>query len=839
MPAKHSGISAKFLNFLLLLCGGTAAVAAPTYSIVENIMPSSYVTSSYKHNAGIGYSSFEPYGFYQTDFPSMNEAGDFVGMANNHAAVWKRNGAMIDLGIAGCGATVSFCGSHGSGINDLGFVVGASNVASGFNVYYQQGHQWVNGTVRGVYTGGQSDTLDINNRGDKVTTGIQASDYLKHGFVKSYTGIDYKIGNDATQPSTAVAVSPAGLVTGAIDINQTGANWRAYLFDYSQVNNVPPAGAGYPVKILETLGGDYGAGYDVNDSADVVGESATSIGYVHATAWFAGNVTANDLGTLGGTSSVARSINKHRQIVGFSLDSSGQYRAFLWENGVMYDLATLIPNNNGWTIVDAYKITDRGHILTRAMRNGGYAYVLLDSGNGWAVPHMSDTTPEVSIAKLESMGSSSYDYRNGKDKVIAVETDAQGNIYRVGVTGTADMDYDPGPGVMNGVIGTDSPWGNNIYIQKLGPDGQLLWVKQIVRSRGWSYLDIERLLVDQTNGDFYLIVRNADSSTSWDLDPSSGTALIRGSTFYPDIDIAKYDPNGNFIRRARVQRPDYTSIFYGGAAIDQRGTVYMAASESSSWGGTKQYIIKMAATGGAMIKTELRGIPRIVKIGIGFNPSLGSRDTLYLVGIADGTFDFDPGPGVESRTLTKGLFLTGYSLDLSFLWVSTISNVDINWGNYFALSHFLSTDKVGNVYFTYKNYLDQHIKLVKYTDLGTRQWSTTVVNNVTDLRTDNDGVYVAGAAEYGGNLSVTKLDIHYPGSFMTKFSPGGVYLWGVSLNGASEALLSINNPMNLGLHGMFSGAIKAPTATIPGITAKGPWAYDQDIYSAFYQRRIP
>lgn len=98
-----------------------------------------------------------------------------------------------------------------------------------------------------------------------------------------------------------------------------------------------------------------GAAYAINNSGQIVGDSAvsTTLGIAHhAVLWDQGTVT--DLGTLGGKNSTAFGINDLGQIVGESDIPSGATHAFLYEKGVMTDL--------GVTAQDSH---------ARAINNGG------------------------------------------------------------------------------------------------------------------------------------------------------------------------------------------------------------------------------------------------------------------------------------------------------------------------------------------------------------------------------------------------------------------------------------------------------------------------------------
>ena len=67
-----------------------------------------------------------------------------------------------------------------------------------------------------------------------------------------------------------------------------------------------------------------------------------------------------------------------------------------------------------------------------------------------------------------SMGSFSV------DRAQAVVTDPQGNVYSTGLFSSTG-DFDPG----NGVTNLSSAGNYDIFIQKLNPAGELIWVKQI------------------------------------------------------------------------------------------------------------------------------------------------------------------------------------------------------------------------------------------------------------------------------------------------------------------------------------------------------------------------
>jgi probable HAF family extracellular repeat protein len=69
---------------------------------------------------------------------------------------------------------------------------------------------------------------------------------------------------------------------------------------------------------------------------------------------------------------VAYGINDRDQVVGAAnvADDGAHLHAFLWENGVLLDLNTLLPEKSGWTLEEARDINNRGQICGTGVLNG-------------------------------------------------------------------------------------------------------------------------------------------------------------------------------------------------------------------------------------------------------------------------------------------------------------------------------------------------------------------------------------------------------------------------------------------------------------------------------------
>jgi probable HAF family extracellular repeat protein len=197
---------------------------------------------------------------------------------------------------------------------------------------------------------------------------------LEDRLCPSYATLD--LGTLGGTSSFASAVNASGQVAGG---SYTAAgDQHAFLWQNGNMTD------------LGTLGGSFSAAADINTGGQIVGGSRTTAGSTvnHAYVWTptiangtSGSMT--DLGTLGGASSVAQAINNHGAIVGASYTAGGAYHPFVWENGVMYDLDTLLPANSGWaTEFYGLDINDNGQIAGTGLFNGVQRAFLISDNDG-------------------------------------------------------------------------------------------------------------------------------------------------------------------------------------------------------------------------------------------------------------------------------------------------------------------------------------------------------------------------------------------------------------------------------------------------------------------------
>ncbi|HEY9798930.1 MAG TPA: DUF3466 family protein [Leptolyngbyaceae cyanobacterium] len=157
--------------------------------------------------------------------------------------------------------------------------------------------------------------------------------------------------------------------TSVSDINESGQVVGTSLnsnLEYHAYRTNPNSPINRDTDDLGTLGGSESYATAINNLGQVVGYSTNINGEFRAFLTAPNspiNPTTSDLGTLGGSSSSASDINDLGQVVGTSTTITGESRAFLYDDGKLFDLNSLIPNNSGVTLNYANAINDRSQIL--------------------------------------------------------------------------------------------------------------------------------------------------------------------------------------------------------------------------------------------------------------------------------------------------------------------------------------------------------------------------------------------------------------------------------------------------------------------------------------------
>ncbi|MEQ1506721.1 MAG: hypothetical protein ABMB14_31125 [Myxococcota bacterium] len=178
--------------------------------------------------------------------------------------------------------------------------------------------------------------------------------------------------------SDATSIDASGVVAGTSQVNAT--NGPLHAFSWTSASGMVDLG---------TIGGDNGLGYGVNGGV-VVGESQDATGVFRA--FLADGTGIHDLGGLpGGSGSDAHGVNALGVAVGSARDPATYQRAVRFEGGLVIDLGTLLPGNQGNG--RALAINDAGRIV-----GGSDSTLGGESAAAWDGGSVTELAPPPSIA---------------------------------------------------------------------------------------------------------------------------------------------------------------------------------------------------------------------------------------------------------------------------------------------------------------------------------------------------------------------------------------------------------------------------------------------------------
>lgn len=145
----------------------------------------------------------------------------------------------------------------------------------------------------------------------------------------------------------------------------------------------------------------------------------------------------------------------------------------------------------------------------------------------------------------------------------SIKLDAIGNMFIMGYF-TDTIDFDPGLGVQNLV----SNGGFDVFILKLDPSANFLWIRQM----GGILDDFSTAITLDANSNIYA-TGNFEGTVDFDPGPGVQTFVSGGSD---DGFIQKFDSNGNLIWAKQIKCNDYLQSF--SIAIDKNSNVYTRGS---------------------------------------------------------------------------------------------------------------------------------------------------------------------------------------------------------------------------------------------------------------------
>lgn len=271
------------------------------------------------------------------------------------------------------------------------------------------------------------------------------------------------------------------------------------------------------------------------------------------------------------------------------------------------------------------------------------------------------------VLKLDSDGNFLWAKQMGgtfSDEGFSIAVDGFGNIYSTGYfQGTAD--FDPSPGIFN----LTSTGLDDIYIQKLDPNGNFVWAKRMggtLFDKGFSIaLDISGNIF--TTGGF---------GGTADFDPGSETFSLTSAGDF-DIFILKLDTDGSFLWAKQMGG---ISMDVGFAiAVDAAGSAYTTGHfretvdfdsgsgtfSLTSTGNSNIFVHKLDANGGFLWAKRMGG----TSYAFGTSIAVDAFENIYTTGYFNETLDFGP------ETVS---FISVGSSDIFVQKLSQLHTLDLN-----------------------------------------------------------------------------------------------------------------------------------------------------------------
>jgi len=346
---------------------------------------------------------------------------------------------------------------------------------------------------------------------------------------------------------------------------------------------------------------------------------------------------------------------------------------WLWAHaigGTWYDIGTSIA-------VDK----ENGDVYT-----AGYFYVTADFDTGPGIFNLNTNEYGAFITKTDTEGNfiwskalSGTGYSSAD--AIALEQPGSGNIYTLGeFSGT--IDFDPGPDIYN----VTSDGGQSLFILKLNPKGEFIWVRTIDgaynESRNSIALDLSG------SGDIYI-----SSNFSHALVIDSGTEIFNINKIgYDDIFITKLDSSGHFIWAKTIGGDPASAIFIKSIAFDPSidGGVYSTghffgtidfnpgeeAHNITSRGVKDIFISKLDKHGNFVWAKSMQGKnEESWASGTSIVIDTSENGGIYTTGDFWKTTDFNPGDGTFNLT-DGGIFISKLGSDGEFVWAKALKGTD-------------------------------------------------------------------------------------------------------------------------------------------------------------------
>ena len=264
----------------------------------------------------------------------------------------------------------------------------------------------------------------------------------------------------------------------------------------------------------------------------------------------------------------------------------------------------------------------------------------------------------------------------------------------------------------------------DIFIQKLDPKGNLIWIK----SMGAGQRD-EGLAIDQDGSGNLIIAGEFRKTVDFDPGPSVLELTSIGSS---DAYVLKLNRNGNFIWAKSMGGK--SNVWASQIAADKDNNVYLIGGFRDtadfdpgisnynliSVGDEDIFIQKLDSNGNFLWAKSVGGIEQ----DIGFSLSLDNSGNVYVCGEFRDSVDFDPGLGThyEKPSNLYGSYLLKLNSNGDFIWVNTFSGSRTSGRS-------LSIDNKGDIVLTGRSGSNGTSYVAKLDSSGNNLWSNSSGNN--------------------------------------------------------------------------------------------------------------
>ena len=263
------------------------------------------------------------------------------------------------------------------------------------------------------------------------------------------------------------------------------------------------------------------------------------------------------------------------------------------------------------------------------------------------------------------------------DKVGAVSTDAQGNIYITGFFRGSNVDFDPSPATAfltsNGEAGGDPGYGGDMFVAKYNSTGQFVWAFNV---GGTSLGDNGLAIQADAAGNVYV---GGGFREAIDFDPSASSAILNAGT--GTIFLAKYNTNGQYQWAFNLGAGNTDNVIFD-LKLDGSSNVYItgffqgsnidfdpsgAVAPLSATGNFEAFVAKYTLAGQYVFAFKIGGFGLDTGRGI----VLDNNANIYVIGDFNGSnIDFDPSASTAnlSSNGSSDVFIAKYTTSGQYVW---------------------------------------------------------------------------------------------------------------------------------------------------------------------------